>query len=264
MATFPLNHPLPNGKYSYVFCEQTFPSGREMAWKKFINHAFSQWELVTNDLVTLDLLEVDADGNELGCVDYSMFVEIIRTKVKNFETDTGLPGGRPPTDEQIAAHALHLLSNLHEAGIDQSDVLSTMTEDAMLSEVFMIDDSPNVLVRVGVFPEVSEKVGHGWCRYACAPATVQFRLDGSQVITTDIKLRRSEFEGISLDVPGPDDTADEGEVPFNSCRSGGVANEYGVLVHEAGHALGIREANDGIEQILHHPNYKRRRHGRHR
>ena len=68
----------------------------------------------------------------------------------------------------------------------------------MLSEVFMVDDSPNVLVRVGVFPEVSEKVGHGWCRYACAPATVQFRLDGSQVITTDIKLRRSEFEGISL------------------------------------------------------------------
>ncbi len=126
----------------------------------------------------------------------------------------------------------------------------------MLSEVFMIDDSPNVLVRVGVFPEVSEKVGHGWCRYACAPATVQFRLDGSQVITTDTKLRRSEFEGISLDVPGPDDTADEGEVPFNSCRPGGVANEYGVLVHEAGHALGIREANDGIEQIIHHPTIK--------
>ncbi len=33
LATFPLNYPLSNKTYSYVFCEETFPSGKENEWK---------------------------------------------------------------------------------------------------------------------------------------------------------------------------------------------------------------------------------------
>ena len=80
VATFPLNYPLPNKTYSYVFCEETFPIGKKEDWKKFIRHAFSQWDLATNGWVTTELLEMDADGNTLMCADYSRFVTEIRRR----------------------------------------------------------------------------------------------------------------------------------------------------------------------------------------
>ena len=59
-------------------------------------------------------------------------------------------------------------------------------------------------------------------------------------------------------VPGADDTADPGEIPFNSC--GAVHYRYRTLVHEAGHALGIAGGIDGghlhMGQGRYHPHIK--------
>ena len=230
VATFPLNHPLSNKTYSYVVCEETFPSGKESDWKKFISHAISQWDLATKNLVTTERVEGD-------CADYSVFVDEVIAAVKTFAMGTNLTG-IPPTDSQIAAHARALLSNF-----DQSGIATTRMLDSRLNEVLMIDDDPSdILVRVAVFKEVSEQVGHGWCDYACAQRS------GS---TVDIRLMRSHFDMLNLNVPGADDTADPGEIPFNSCDP--VVNEYGVVVHEAGHALGITGGVTGRDQGRFHP-----------
>ena len=96
-----------------------------------------------------------------------------------------LPRGMAPPDAEIAAHARVLLGNFN-----QSAIQTTRDRDERLSEVLMIDNDPaNILVKVGVFQEVSVRVGHGWCAYACAQRIpgnppvpiIDIRLFGQQV-----------------------------------------------------------------------------------
>ena len=243
VATFPLNYPLSNRTYSYVFCEETFPDGREADWMNFIAHAFSQWTLATDELVVIERLDAE-------CADYSQFVEPIVTQVAAF-AGTILPVGRLPTAKEVLMHTEGLLGSFHDSGIK-----TTRSEDASLSEVFMINDS-GVPLPPRVFEEISNEVGHGWCSFACAVPN-----DTGPEPTADIKLRESKFAsvsmavpqtGVGLHVPGVDSNADVGELPFNACRPE-VVHEYGVLVHEAGHALGITHGRGGMDQERHHSN----------
>ena len=146
--------------------------------------------------------------------------------------------GIPPTDSQIEAHANALLDNFVQSRIED-----TRKKDARLNEVLMINDDPSdILVRVAVFKEVSIQVGHGWCPLACAAP------GGAAV---DIRLLGSKFMHLKLNVPGGDDIAHAGEIPFNSCDQ--MDLEYGVLVHEAGHALGIAGGITGTDEGRLHP-----------
>ena len=227
IATFPLNYPWPNKTFSYVICEETFPMTKRDEWKTFITHAFSQWDLATDSLVTTERLDSE------DCADYSEFVDEVVTDVKSFAQSPRPPVGIPPTDAEIAAHATALLENF-----DQSRIKSTREDfDERLNEVFMLNDSSANAVTVDAFKEISSRVGHGWCGYACTSFPTP------PLNTVDISFRGSLFQISDLDVPGADDTADAGEIRFNSCES--VVNEYGVVVHEAGHALGITGGIDG-------------------
>ena len=243
VATFPLNNPFPNKTYSYVFCEDTFPASNASTWKDFIDHAFSQWEIATDHLITIRRI-IRIDGKKAECADYSSFVAEVRAGVVEFMR-LGLPGGRPPTDAQIEVHTKNLLDNFDQSGIE-----STRNQDRMLSEVYMIDDVTNaVLVNVGVSPgvfdEVSNRVGHGWCIRACTPRGVD------PVVTADVKLRRSIYQNDPLTFPGSDLIANKDDIAFNSCRT--TTSAYSTLVHEAGHALGIAYGNSGLGQDKHHP-----------
>ena len=248
VASFPLRLPLPRRTYSYIVCEDTFPSGRETAWKNLIRHAFDQWEVATSNWVTLDPVTGD-------CADYEPFVARIRNDVKAFATSTLPSTGSLPTDDEIAAHARELLKNF-----DQNQIGVTRRRDTAQSEVLMIDDRPtganSTLVKVRVFPEVAATVGHGTCsaaHIACAFSPqrwAQYRglgEDDPPVVTADIRLRRSKFGVASLVVP-------TSAVPgrFNSC---GPADPelYNTLVHEAGHALGIAYGTEGKNSKRDHP-----------
>ena len=238
VAEFPLNYPPSNKTYSYVVCGETFPSGTEDDWKKLISHAFSQWDLATNNLVTTERVAGE-------CADYSAFVDEIRTEVQSFISGTNLP---VLPDSQIAAQARAVLKNFKLSAIQ-----STKEQDYSLNEVFMIDnDSTDFLVKVMVFEEISIMVGHGWCPnlYACTDRSPR-EIDP---ITADIRLFGSEFDAMNFNVPGGDDIASVGEIPFNSCAP--VDYRYTTLVHEAGHALGIVEGNTGTGQVRHHPTIK--------
>ena len=74
IATFPLNYPLTrtaSGTYEfrYRICEVSFAglNNSQSNWIEHINHAFMQWQLATDGLVTM----VKEDGD---CADYSPFV----------------------------------------------------------------------------------------------------------------------------------------------------------------------------------------------
>ena len=238
VATFPLNFPWATKQYAYRVCEETFPEGRRAAWSKFITHAISQWDLATNGLVTTQRL------NRL-CAQYEPFVNDVVAQVERF-AQSG------QTAAQIEAHAAMLLDNFEKAHVDSLAALDEL--DARRSEVFMVDDT--AAIPAGVFSEISTRVGYGWCRsgdnidndnwVACAPPSLQ------PTHTVDILLRASKFRGIDLSVPGGDDRASAREIPFNSCEP--VAERYGTLVHEAGHALGITNGKDGVKQQRHHSN----------
>ena len=236
VATFPLKRPFATKEYRYVVCEDTFPNGKEADWKKFITHAISQWDLATNGLVDTQRV----DGN---CANYSTFVDQVVAKVKLFAQSMPLAGAFP-TDAEILAYAEHLLDNF-----DKSRIGSAEIRDEGLSEVLMVDDSSATAVTVAAFAEISRQVGHGWCKYACTSHPA------APLNTVDIRFRGSRFQISDPTVPGADDRADPGEIKFNSCES--VGRRYGTVVHEAGHAFGIRGGITGDElddgQGAHHP-----------
>ena len=226
VATFPLKNPWQSKTYSYIVCEDTFPNGKKADWKKFITHAISQWDLATNGLVDTQRV----DGN---CANYSTFVDQVVAKVKLFAQSMPLAGAFP-TDAEILAYAEYLLDNFKKWRIEPSEML-----DEGSNEVLMIDDSSATAVTVAAFAEISRQVGHGWCTPACVSGPDR---------GVDIRLSRSTFETVDPDVPGVDDIAHAREIPFNSCEPLNADNRYayGVLVHEAGHALGIRGGLTGV------------------
>ena len=130
-------------------------------------------------------------------------------------------------------------------------------EDVKYNEILMFDDvtfNIDHLIAVGVFPQFAPDVGHIWCwgrrhgldfnsNSALACAIRSETGDGS-ISTTDIFLRRSWFEGDLLAIPGGDVDVDPSDVQFNRCADA-TAIAYPVLVHEVGHALGIRSGDVG-------------------
>ena len=241
VASFPLKEPNPNKTYSYAFCDSTFPTDRLEDWKRLISHAFSQWELATNHLITIK-------RTSLKCLDFSNFVEQIRASLAYFVANF-LPGEGDPSDEQIATYTRHLLDNLHQAGVDEKALGETIENHELLNEVLMYDDvdfPANILKPAGVFPEVSREVGHGSCypRGACVSRRERKLRDGATIVTRDVLLSREQFIVGSFIVPGTDDKADSGEVLFNHCKKP-LPDRYKTLVHEFGHALGIGGGNTG-------------------
>ncbi len=250
VATFPLNHLLTNKTYTYRVCEDTFPAAQLADWKRFIDHAFSQWESATSDLnITIE------HDDSLTCEDYSVYVGPIRRSAE-------LLVGNPPgalTDAQkmqIATHVDGLLQKFKEVGLfSAARVVFQNLTDWQVNEVYMIedDDQSDILVRAGVFSEVAKYAGHGWCESACAPTQKRRgATEGTYTITTDIKLRQSIF---MLNSPATPNLLSP-NVTFNSCPAGDSRSRaYRVLVHEMGHALGIQAAPGTrvMDQDEHHP-----------
>ena len=252
VATFPMNYKLPNGTYSYVVCEETFPTGTESIWKQFIEHAFSQWELATNDLVTVEQLDGD-------CADYRKFVQQILNQVNTY---LSMQPSRP-SDDDIRAYISSLIDNLNDG-----DIKSTRNDDGLLNEILMLEDVDFMMLPAASFKEISNRVIGGHCAGACTydPFVPTDRdgnpitdANGNPLITKDIHLQESTFDKYTvspdtLDFPGTDRFASEDDVKFNSCADTDQY-PYFVLVHEAGHIFAFGDAADIDGDILDsHPN----------
>ena len=264
VATFPLTHPMPDKTYTYRVCQKTFPDEDEGDdWKKFIEHAFSQWDLATRDPATNNSL-VTTKRDEGECADYSMFVGEVRDAVTSFVMDPDVFDtltNEELTDGEIEEYVGDILEDILDR-FEKLGIYSPRARDALISEVLMFDDrkvdgANSLLVKASVFWEVANTVGHGVCERG-RPACAMRNTDNPRP-TVDIKISRENFMRekynfkLTLDVPGTDSTADEGEIRFNTCAPH-VHSRYGVLVHEAGHALGIGGGKDGSGQGRYHAN----------
>ncbi|MCY3956782.1 MAG: hypothetical protein OXG65_00620, partial [Chloroflexi bacterium] len=236
VAGMPLRYPLPSTTYEYRICEDTFPVGKQSDWSAFIQHAFEQWELATGGVVTMTY-------SSEACTDYS---NVVNAVLKEVRSRTGLPD----TSFYNAVDAI--LKSLR-----WTDIRPNQIADSRLNEVIMLDDIDWSVKPLGVsnydrrrefaFSEFAKDLGFGlpdcWGDHrdnstiACARPTKRVGYEG---YTTDIFLRRTRVEHDPLALPGGDANVDPGDISFNACPAVSEFSVYGVLVHEAGHALGIR------------------------
>ena len=234
VATFPLNHPLSeltDETYRYRICLSTFSSdmNKQDAWKTFIEHALDQWELATNGLVTMTY----TPGS---CADYSEILNDVHEEVKNrLMVDL-----TPAEDRQLRKDVREF-----------ADMLVTWTEisrlDRVLNEISVIDIDAipfSSLKSVKISAGLAKDLGFATCILGDDAAACASR--NPVTSTTDILLKRSVGSAYQEDPPALP------TVKFNSCTTG-ETRDYRHLVHESGHALGIRSGNDGAGQFIHHP-----------
>ena len=232
VATFPLNHPLKDKSYAYYICNETFPDTAEVTGlpdedesggpdpyqtkaRLFIQNALEQWELATSlgpqeNLVTMIYLGTD-------CASYETFIDRIVVELER------------RSDQDIETIRTHL-----NGLVDSFDLTEFTKQDKARNEIIYVDvtdeDALNLL-----FSEVSSKIGLASCGVTGDPVACAVP-DPAGGETVDILLPERVFrptDHFDWDIP---------RVIFSSCEDVGFAvpARYSTLVHEAGHALGIR------------------------
>ena len=245
VATFPLNYPLTrtaSGTYEfrYRICEDTFNSlmnGTQLEWVTLINHAFMQWQLATDGLVTM----VKEAGD---CADYSPFVTHIANQITRMLT-AGVD------NDTIKGHVTGMIEEFRKNGLTVNsvgffDLHDSIDDDISRNEVIMVNDSDRAIkfLTIHVPHTFSTDIGLAECGTGCASRS---NYNGGS--TTDIFLQRSNHDNDLIIKTGNED------IVFNTCPNmGGNYNyPYSSLVHEAGHALGIRGGKDGMGAEKEHP-----------
>ena len=270
VASFPLNHPISHETYSYKICLGTFPDidrndDDENDWETLIKHALEQWETASERLVVMTHL-----GN--ACADYSGFIPLIEDAIDPEDGEK----------DEVVDLIRDFLEMASGYGITQRN-------DRLGNDVRMLDDTDRfikILLDNGVLNEIG--VGydcpHLGALVGCAPLDQYATERGRVVVTTDILLRRTAVDpgtinpndlvgpiGNNKDFPNVDGIDLQLRMPSGSVRlsmcprlynpdynSRNSNNHhirieweaYDTLVHEAGHALGIRAGRMGTQ----HPN----------
>ena len=224
-------------------------------------HAFEQWELATDGLVTMTYLGDD-------CADFFHARAEVHERIKGRL-------GRPLTMQED--------KDLKEFVKTTRNWLSIYKEDRNKSEVIMLDHSAvplSALQSVKVSAGLASWLGFTDCffdepiRGCSVSSRDNDRSDPddyrtASVLSTDVYLPHTlglDNNGMylltALDIPiGSSWNPARNDVLLNKCTSAAGAKEdsppvYGTLVHEAGHALGIGDGHSsGYSQ--HHPTIPR-------
>ena len=231
VATFPMNYRVKNRTYAYRICPDGFP-GDITQWENLISHALGQWQVATNGLIRM----VHESGN---CADYTSVYEKIREKY-------GTQFGQKLSPAELAQLQQYLMS---------LDILtSAQVDDKEANEIIMIDNyeggTYERLEVMGLFSELSKvwglqyELGLVECVFAPTACAARVHYYDDKGWVTDIILAESRFGMGPFNIPGGFDpgggvTVDRGDVQFNTCDAPALGL-YEVLVHEGGHALGIR------------------------
>ena len=269
IATYPINDPQESGVLRYRVCSDSFPVDTWEQWDKLIPHAFGQWQAVGNqwgataNLVTVEReLEPCTDYDDPDDDDYDSFIERVSADVTDalrpYLDAEGVPTTIPQSvQDSIQAHVKAIVSDGYGKRHEQ---------DILVNEVVLFDDvqlNIDGLIAAGVFPQMAPYVGHFWCwgtakdgsdftydpTLACV---VRSRNKADEVISSDLFIRHSKvaIPGDLL-IPGADVDVNKDDVSFNTCPARGN-NAYAVLVHEAGHMLGIRGPLTGTDEEVAH------------
>ena len=252
VASFPLNYPIAGKEYRYRFCDETFPPGdvtvdgipipRSSVWKKAAVHAFDQWEVATNHLVT-------TTPTGPSCADYSRYLSDLKSEIIVRHPNIG-PGDKLTEEEVLGLrrflNALEGITLVRERDRSWNEVRMVDVSDRN----FFYQITPNVdsLATFSAFTELAKEVGVPPCIFllparGCAVFFASYTEGEDRIETTDIFLNQYIIGSEPPSLPGDDETTDRNDVQFNKCATSNNP-AYATLVHEAGHALGIRLAND--------------------
>ena len=261
-ADIPLNHPLNDRSYlkpttyGYRICEETFPMYKRSKWREFIKAAFEQWEVASGNIVTMThevytRHDVDMDpgldgleGTSKPCADYSdqlAAAEWGQTQVMT----------RPLTENDVATIQAFVRNTDHWLYIN--------LQDRSLSEVKYMSVTAGtqhtlheVLPWIQASEELARDLGFARCVFGraqgafddalgCAEPRYEHPVRGP---VTDVLIAgKVVYDRYLLDVPEA--------ISFNSCISegkvwgadshrGGEQILFHTLLHEAGHAIGVR------------------------
>ena len=265
IATVPVRKRLTEKIYSYRICEDTFVNGTPEHWRALIRHALDQWEKAPShwgllpNIITMahdevytavDVAEnpdvgLEAIGMKKPCAEYATFVKYVVMRMNNVS---------------VADHNTFiedLIVSLKLTGLFGTILQQVQDEDAVFAEIAMEDHTSTAhesLAAVSVFPHLARELGFSWCwvtdnKLNIAKACVIPNIDGLSS-KADIYLRASAFVGDRIRIPGGDASVDKSDTYLLHSRS--EYDAYCVLVHEAGHAVGLADAADGEGQEVNH------------
>ncbi len=224
VGTYPFFGYWENGRYDYTICEDTFDDpmttdDESSEWTPLIEHAFEQWEEAVSDELTIShvtgscISTVETPG--AGAIDYNISNDVPISLVR----------------------ALFNGSN-EVYMVDTSDWHSAIIPILGANIPFLcIESAPACVIST---------------RYTdhrpFTTSRVQALDDGSVDVLVNSN-RETYWEDNNKivrkkDIPGDDKRVDEEDTKFNECKIGtGDSNfsNYRLMVHEAGHALGLSE-----------------------
>ena len=263
VATYPLRSVLKDRRYEYHICGDTFSTNtaRQGEWTTLINHAMGRWQSATDNLV--ELIDVtDEHTDKEVCFD---FKDLTASTTDAVLREIPERGSRLTLAEreQIREIVEGLLTTARFERFS-----SRRTDEDMSNEILMLDDSVYDGYKNSPYSEISFEVAHGSCGRvapACAVHTAIF--DDGRVVRhpvevldeftrgsggggggelsrsdvsfyTDIVLYKMEYGEEPLDLPSDPER-------FRGC--GSMPKVYSVVLHEAGHALGITISDPVVE-----------------
>ena len=217
VATYPFFGHWPEGRYSYTICDSTFPESTRSQWNSLIKHAFKQWEIeIANGK------SIETNARTRPCPERDSLIGIV----------TAILGNKLVTFLSFAVKSELIDVYMVDTGTVADDVVAGFTE-------FM--DNPLGLC---VFLEAA-------CVYSSVQYLVPLAQAGTKLgdegflnagVHVLINKERVEEGDRQLDIPGGNTTFHEDDVRFNTCREfpgNPDFRNYELMVHEAGHALGL-------------------------
>ena len=242
--------------YAYRICDYTLPPNNLRAWEDIINDAFERWELATGGLIQVD--------HESGpCADFTPYIRVaVALAISNTEfgdLDLVTPEEKKRIRMEIERAIANMFKSLALMNISTIDDIETpyqgvLDEDATVSDVSLTYGADvESLLKVGVFPELAEPFGLASCGFTHAGCALTNGVDYSgKGLVTDIIINYQRYHDATPSSPT--------SIAYDMCHSGfdvvlGSSDQrlFRTLVHEAGHALGIRYPG-ATEEDEGHPN----------
>ena len=251
------------GGYSYIFCEESFPEMEREDWSRAVHYAFKQWESASNGLVEVNPLrnynpyENGGVGGWVGdpCASYQSVTEETEEDITKYLEDHDSLTTGDFNDLRSLAHTL-VTNGIRPQDLAHHEVKMVDVEGTFpgLRTQVPSQRDPFVGSKWSIFEGLAKYLGVHSCIFLPdkKSCTVPRPIDDTGIAyTIDILLNQNHTD-VGINPPDPLDD----DIRFNRCPS--TMNNriaYHILVHEAGHALGILADTSNFipERVNHHP-----------
>ena len=228
VAGFPFFGHWEDGRFDYTVCEKTFlPADMRTEWTELIVHAFEQWKDAAPN-------QVEVTHVEGSCTSRVRVSDLSPIPLPIILPD---PIISVPLNSDIP---ITLVKALHN---ESNEVYMVNTASYLMPAIVAYSLEHNLLFLCVLFGEACVISPRYWDPSKGAgkqldPGSVDVLINGKRA-PPNVHMRKM----LTLDIPGNDRRFSSDDVSFNACRTDGRENfdNYELIVHEAGHALGLSD-----------------------